>query len=77
MEWYQKYDCTAMAFNPPIPPPKPMDLNKTIKGRFTYFYEDIESAVNKALATKIQSDGQLLDFHREFRVNMSQNQNKR
>lgn len=75
MEWYQKFDCSAMAFNPPIPPPKPMDLKKTIKGRFTYFYDDIESTVNKSLATTIQSDGHLLDFYRDFRINSSRNQN--
>lgn len=50
------YDCSSVAFDPSIPPPKQMDLNKTIEGRFTYFYEDIESAVNKSLATCIQSE---------------------
>lgn len=75
MEWYQKFDCTAMAFDPPIPPPKPIDLNKTIKGRFTYFYNDIESAVNKSVATSIQSSGHLLDFYREFSKNSSEKQN--
>lgn len=74
MEWYQTFDCSAMAFNPPIPPPKPMDMKKTIKGRFTYFYDDIEATVNKSLATAIQSDGHLLDFYRDLRTNSSQNQ---
>lgn len=73
MEWYAKFDCSSMAFDPPIPPPKPIDLNKTIKGRFTYFYEDIESAVNKSLATTIESDGPLLDFYHEMRANLRNN----
>lgn len=74
MEWYAKFDCTSMAFDPPIPPPKPMDLKKTIKGRFTYFYDDIERAVNQSLATSIQSDGHLLDFYHEIRNNLRNNQ---
>lgn len=74
MEWYQRFDCSAMAFDPPIPPPKPIDLNKTIKGRFTYFYDDIERAVNESLATTIQSDGHLMDFYQEIRINSRKNQ---
>lgn len=76
MEWYQKFDCSSMAFEPPIPPPKPMDLNKTMKGRFAYFYDDIESAVNKSLATSIQSDGHLLDFYHEVRTNLRSSNQK-
>lgn len=75
MEWYTKFDCSSMAFDPPIPPPKPIDLKKSIKGRFAYFYDDIESAVNQSLAITIPSDGHLLDFYHEIRNNLRNNQN--
>lgn len=68
MDWYKKFDCSAMAFDPPIPPPKPVDLNKSIKGRFYYLNDDVESAVNQSLIAPIASDGHLLDFYQDFRT---------
>lgn len=73
MEWYERFDCSSMAFDPPIPPPKPIDLNKSIKGRFYYLNEDVETAVNQSLATTVQSDGHLLDFYQELRLNSQKN----
>lgn len=69
MEWFHKFDCSAMAFNPPIPPPKPVDLNKPIKGRFFYVNQDVEIAVNNSISAPIQSDGHLLDFYKEIHSN--------
>lgn len=75
MEWFQKFDCSAMAFDPPIPPPKPVDLKKSIKGRFYYINEDVENAVKTSLSTALQSDGHLLDFYREIQSNSINNEN--
>lgn len=38
-----------MAFNPPIAPPRPLDLNKPIKVRYTYVNDSVKDAVDKAL----------------------------
>lgn len=64
-----------MAFDPPIPPPKPVDLNKVIKGRFYYLNEDVEVAVNQSLATPVASSGHILDFYQDFRSNSLNNEN--
>lgn len=58
-----------MAFDPPIPTPKPFDMNKSIKGRHYYINEDVELAVKNALKTVVQSDGNLIDFYGEFKRN--------
>lgn len=60
---YQKYDCSEMAFNPPIAAPRTIDLNKTLKGRHAYVNDSVSEAVNQALATSITTDGQILDFY--------------
>lgn len=60
-----------MAFDPPIPPPKPVDLNKPIKGRFYYLNEDFERVVNESLVAPVQSQGHLLDFYQEIRSNLT------
>lgn len=73
MEWFERFDCSSMAFDPPIPPPKPVDLDKPIKGRFYYMNEDVETAVNQSLATAVQSDGHLLDFYQDLRLNAAKN----
>lgn len=70
-ELFKKYDCTAMAFDPPIPTPKPFDMNKPIKGRHFYLYEDVENAVKDALSSTLRSDGNLLDFYGEFKTNQT------
>lgn len=75
MDWFQKYNCSSMAFDPPIPPPKPVDLNKSIKGRFFYLNEDVESAANASLAAPIQPCGRLLDFYQDFRSKQSNGEN--
>lgn len=62
-----------MAFNPPIPTPKSLDLNKPIKGRHFYVYEDVEDAVKNALKSIIENDGHLLDFYGEIRSNRIKN----
>lgn len=68
MELFERFDCSSMAFDPPIPPPKPVDLNKSIKGRFYYLSEDVETVVNQSLAAPIQSNGHLLDFYQDLRL---------
>lgn len=71
MEWFQKFDCSAMAFDPPIPPPKNVDLNKPIKGRFYYINEDVESIANQSLLAPVESHGQILNFYQEVRSNLN------
>lgn len=68
-ELYQKYDCSEMAFNPAIVPPKSIDLNKQIKGRHFYMDKELECSVNGVLSSSIQTDGTILDFYQEFRKN--------
>lgn len=69
MELYKQYDSSAMAFNPPIPPPKGADLNKTIKGRHYFVNEDVEEAGKIALIKPLAADGSILDFYNELRLN--------
>lgn len=38
-----------MAFNPPIAPPRPLDLNKSFKGRHTYVNDSVKDAIDNAL----------------------------
>lgn len=64
-----------MAFDPPIPTPKSIDLNKPIKRRHFYVYEDVEDAVKNALKSNIQSDGHLLDFYAEIITNNKSSNN--
>lgn len=75
IDWFQKFDCSTMAFDPPIPAPKSVDLSKSIKGRFFYLNEDVERIVNESLAAPIASSGHLLDFYQEFRSKPANNGN--
>lgn len=62
-----------MAFDPPIPAPKSVDLNKSFKGRFYYQNEELERAANESLAAPVKSQGHLLDFYQEMRLNTLNN----
>lgn len=64
-----------MAFDPPIPPPKSIDLKKPIKGRHNYLLEDVERAVNTSIAASLKSNGGLLDFYQEIRLSSVNNKN--
>lgn len=64
---YDKFDCSEMAFNPPIAPPRTIDLKKTLKGRHVYVNERVSDDVNQALAAPIANDGELLDFYHSFK----------
>lgn len=60
---YEKFDCSEMAFNPPIAPPRNIDLNKTLKGRHIYLNDSVSADVDQALAAPITTDGEILDFY--------------
>lgn len=64
-----------MVFDPPIPPPKPFNLNKAIKGRFYYLNEEVESMVNESLSAPLESQGHLLDFYQDIRSNPTNREN--
>lgn len=73
MELFQKLSSSAL--DPKVPNPKQVDLNKSIKGRFYFINEDVESAVQKSMSAPIQSDGHLLDFYHEIHSNQLNNEN--
>lgn len=68
LDLYKQYDSSSMAFNPAIPTPKPMDLNKNMKGRHFFVSEEVEKTCKLALSTPIESSGSILDFFNELRA---------
>lgn len=54
-----------MAFNPAIPTPKKVELNKEIKGRHYWIDADVEETCNRALARSLRSGG--IDFAADYR----------
>lgn len=66
LDLYNQYDSSEMAFNPPVPPPKQIDLEKFLKGRHFFLKEDVEETCKDALKQVISSNGKLLDFYSDF-----------
>lgn len=55
-----------MAFNPPIPPPRSIDLAKGIKGRHFYVNDELDAYTKSVFKQPITSTNGLLDFHGEI-----------
>lgn len=68
MELYHNYDSTEMAFNPPIPPPKPKIEHKVLKGRHVWNSKRVEQRCERAMHTQLAATpGRFLDFAADYR----------
>lgn len=61
-----------MAFNPSIPPPRPVDLSKVIKGRHVYINDELEAFTKDVIRQPIEGGNLFLNFHKEIRKNLKE-----
>lgn len=66
MELYHQFDSSEMAFNPAIPTPKKVDLNKEIKGRHFWASTTVEERCSQAMTHRLVGNG-FIDFAAEYR----------
>lgn len=74
VELYEQYDSSEMAFTPPIPPPKHVDLTKEMKGRHFYLSTDFEKECRLALKPLLSNSGTTtlpMDFCANFRKSVN------
>lgn len=66
MELYHQFDSSQMAFNPAIPTPKKVDLNKEIKGRHFWADTSVEQRCSQAMSQTLIGNG-FIDFAADYR----------
>lgn len=64
-ELYEKYNSSEMAFNPPIPTPRPIEF-KQMKGRHFYNNETFKAECESKLNCHLKGDGNFLNFFADF-----------
>lgn len=66
MDFWKQYDSSEMAFNPPVPPPKPVNEQKFLKeNRHIFKNKNLERLCKGTFETTVE-DGRLLDFYKAF-----------
>lgn len=65
LELYEKYDSSEMAFNPPIPTPRPIQF-KEMKGRHFYIDDTFKTECESQLNCRLNGDGNILNFFDNF-----------
>lgn len=67
MDFYKQYDSSEMAFNPPVPPPRPVNEEKFLKDKRHLFKDkNFELICKSTLQSTIDSDESILDFYSAF-----------